>query len=105
MLACIIEFGTVPGKEDRRRELVAEMLIEAATIEGFISKETFKSLDTDRVITLSYWDDAEALKRWMRNAQHRIAIPEGKNELFSHYTIQLADVTSEKTWTKPVVTP
>jgi heme-degrading monooxygenase HmoA len=102
MIVCVIEFGTVPGMEDRRRALVAEMIVEAKTIEGFISKETFQSLDDPgKVVTLSYWKDQESLTRWMRNAEHRRAIPQGKNELFTHYTIQLAEVTSQKVWKKP----
>lgn len=106
MIVCVIEFGTAPGMEARRRTLVAEMIVEAQTIEGFISKETFASLDDpDKVITLSYWQDRAALDRWMRNAEHRRVIPQGRNELFTHYTIQLAEVVSEKTWKKATPLP
>jgi heme-degrading monooxygenase HmoA len=102
VIACIIEFGTAPGMEDRRKTLVAEMIVEAKTIDGFISKETFSSFDNlGKVITLSYWKDRESLDRWMKNAEHRRVIPMGRKELFTHYTIQLAEVVSEKTWTKP----
>jgi heme-degrading monooxygenase HmoA len=106
MIVCVIEFGTAPGMEERRRTLVAEMIVEAKTIDGFISKETFGSFDDPgKVITLSYWRDRESLNRWMRNAEHRRVIPLGKKELFTHYTIQLADVISEKVWKKAPPTP
>jgi heme-degrading monooxygenase HmoA len=101
VIICVIEFGTAPGMEERRRKLVAEMIVEAKTIEGFISKETFSSMDNpSKVITLSYWKDRESLGRWMRNAEHRRAIPQGKKELFTHYTIELAEVVSSKVWNK-----
>ncbi len=101
MMICVIEFGTAPGMEDRRRQLVAEMILEAQTVEDFISKETFSSFDKPgKVITLSYWKDRESLDRWMRHAEHRRVIPLGRKEVFTHYTIQLADVVSEKVWNK-----
>lgn len=102
MLVCLIEFGTAPGKEEQNRALVKELLVEARTIDGFISKESFTSRDTPgKVITLSYWKDADSLRAWMRNAEHRKAIPLGKKELFTHYTIQIAEITSDRTWMKP----
>jgi heme-degrading monooxygenase HmoA len=102
MLVCIIEFGTVPGKEEQNRALVTELLVEAKTIDGFISKEGFVSRDTPgKVITLSYWRDAESLRAWMSNTEHRKAIPLGKKELFTHYTIQIAEIKSDRSWVKP----
>ena len=97
MLICVIEFGTVPGMEERNRALVAELLVDAARIDGFLSKETFLSRDNPgKVVTLSYWRDAEALRTWMADPAHRRAIPLGRQALFTHYTIQLAEVVSDK---------
>lgn len=102
MLICVIEFGTVPGMEERNRALVTELLVDAATIDGFLSKETFVSRDNPgKVVTLSYWRDAAALDAWMRHPVHRKAIPLGRKELFTHYRIQLADVVTDKAWTRP----
>ncbi|MFN0163191.1 MAG: antibiotic biosynthesis monooxygenase family protein [Burkholderiales bacterium] len=99
MLVCIIEFGTRPGMAERNKALVTELLVHARTLEGFISKESFTSRDNpEKVITLSYWRDAESLKAWMRHEEHRKAIPRGKNELFTHYSIQIAEVTSDRHW-------
>ena len=102
MLVCIIEFATMPGMAERNKALVTELLVHARTIEGFISKESFTSRESpDKVITLSYWRDAQALQEWMRHPEHRKTIPLGKNELFSHYTIQLAEIVSDKNWRRP----
>lgn len=102
MLICIIEFAVIPGMEQRNRDLVATLLVEAAKIEGFMSKETFVSRDVEgKVISLSYWRDEAALQAWMRDPTHRKIIPLGKSELFSSYTIQIAEVKREKTWARP----
>lgn len=102
MLVCIIEFGTLPGMEERNKALVTELLVHARKLDGFISKESFTSRDTaGKVITLSYWRDAESLQAWMQDPEHRKAIPRGRNELFSHYAIQIAEVTSDKNWRRP----
>jgi len=102
MLICFIEFGVIPGMEQRNREMVAELLAEASKIDGFISKETFLSRDTEgKVVSLSYWRDEDALRAWMRNAEHRRAIPIGKSEIYARYSIQIAEVVREKNWTRP----
>jgi heme-degrading monooxygenase HmoA len=102
MQVCIIEFATVPGMEARNKALVTELLVHARTIEGFISKESFTSRDNPaKVITMSYWRDAESLRAWMRHPEHRKIIPLGKQELYSHYTIQVAEIISDKHWRRP----
>ena len=45
MLVCVIEFGTRLGMEERTRALLAEMLVEAGKVDGFVSKESFLSKD------------------------------------------------------------
>ena len=99
MLVCVIEFGTRPGMEERVAALLAELLVEAGKIDGFVSKESFVSKNRpDKTISLSYWRDDAALDAWMANAAHRRAIKTGNEELFSHYTIQIARVVREKSW-------
>jgi len=101
MLMCVIEFATLPGMEERNRALVTELLVEARSHEGFVSKESFTSRDNPgKVITISYWRDEASLQAWMRHPSHRRTIPIGRNELFSHYTIQVAEVKREKVWKK-----
>ena len=106
MLMCVIEFGTLPGMDERNRALVAELMVEARKNDGFISKEAFTSRDNPgKVITISYWRDAEALRAWMRDPAHRRTIPLGRSELFSHYTIQIAEIKREKKWQKGAADP
>ncbi|MDQ2736158.1 MAG: antibiotic biosynthesis monooxygenase [Pseudomonadota bacterium] len=102
MLVCLIEFGTLPGMAERNKELVTNLLVHARKHDGFISKETFTSRDNpEKVVTMSYWRDAESLRRWMRHEEHLKTIPIGRNELFSHYSIQVAEIVTDKNWRKP----
>ena len=106
MLVCIIEFGTLPGMAERNGALVRELLVHAREHDGFISKESFTSRENpDKVVTMSYWRDAESLRAWMLHEQHRKTIPVGRNELFSHYSIQVAEIVSDKNWRKPEAAP
>ena len=99
MLVCVIEFGTRLGMEERTRALLAELLVEAGKVDGFVSKESFLSKDRPgKTISISYWRDDAALEAWMANAAHKRAIQTGNRELFSHYTIKIAQVVREKTW-------
>ncbi|MSQ73915.1 MAG: antibiotic biosynthesis monooxygenase [Betaproteobacteria bacterium] len=99
MIACIIEFGVKPGAEEEHQAILKELMVEVATIDGFISKETFDSRNNPgKVITVSYWRDALALDAWMKNKPHVRAIPIGKRRLFTHYHIQIAEVLRDNVW-------
>jgi heme-degrading monooxygenase HmoA len=100
MIACIIEFGVKPGRDDDRKRLLAELFLELNHLPGFLSKETFQDVERpERRITISYWTDADALRGWMRNAAHIQAIGLGKREILSHYNIKIATIDRETDWT------
>ncbi len=99
MIVCIIEFGVRPGMEQKNIDMVRELLVEVATMDGFISKETFDSRNTPgKLLTVSYWRDEESLHAWMRNGVHLKAIPLGKREIYSYYNIRVAAVERENIW-------
>ncbi len=82
MIACIIEFGVKAGRDADRKRLLAELFVELERLPGFLSKETFGDVDRPgRRITISYWQDADALSVWMRNPAHIRAITLGKREV------------------------
>lgn len=99
MIACIIEFGVRPGREDAHQEALAPLLEAVTTIDGFISKETFDSRNTPgRIVTISYWRDREAMQAWMRNKAHVRSIGKGRRDIFSHYSIRIAEVERAYDW-------
>jgi heme-degrading monooxygenase HmoA len=96
MIACIIEFSIRPGMEARHREVLEPLLKEVEGLPGFISKETFESrASPGRLLTISYWEDREAIKGWMSNANHRKTIVTGKRDIFAKYKIRIAPVERE----------
>lgn len=102
VIACIIEFAIRQGAEERRDQLVRELMEAVVTIDGFVSKETFTSRDNPgKLITVSYWRDAEALKAWMRHPAHARNVVVGKRSVFSHFRIQVAPVTRDIEWNMP----
>jgi heme-degrading monooxygenase HmoA len=99
MIACIIEFSIRPGMEARHREALEPLLKEIEGLPGFISKETFESrLSPGRLLTISYWENREAMRTWMSNANHRKSMVAGKREIFSNYTIRIAPIERAYEW-------
>ncbi len=99
MIVCPIEFGVRPGMEEKNQQTVQELLREVAKIDGFLSKETFSSRnEPGKLLTVSYWRDEESLRAWMKNAEHQAGMRLGKNEIYSHYTIRVAEIKRENIW-------
>lgn len=102
MIACLIEFGVRPGMEQANAQTVQELLAEVAKIDGFLGKETFDSRNhPGKLLAVSYWRDHEALGAWMRNAEHRAGMLRGRREIYSYYTIRIAEVQRENAWQAP----
>lgn len=99
MIACIIEFSIRDGMEARHREVLEPLLKEIERLPGFISKETFESrLNHGRLLTISYWENRDAIKTWMSNPNHRKSMVAGKRDIFANYTIRIAPVERTYEW-------
>ena len=57
--------------------------------EGFLGIEYASS---EIGITISYWRDVEAIKRWKDNLDHQKAQIEGKKTWYSQYKVRIAKV-------------
>lgn len=68
----------------------ADLMIELAhQQEGFLGIESARN---DIGITISYWEDLEAIKRWKLHAEHRIAQEKGKTQWYKHYKVRICKV-------------
>jgi heme-degrading monooxygenase HmoA len=102
MLACIIEFGICEGREKQRDALVAALMKAVVDVDGFVSKETYACRDVPgKLITLSYWRDAESLQRWVRHPTHVHTVTIGKRDVFTYYNIEVSEVTRTINWQRP----
>ncbi|MEX3015616.1 antibiotic biosynthesis monooxygenase [Gymnodinialimonas hymeniacidonis] len=93
MIAVIFEFHP---KEERKAEyfdLASEMRPMVDEVEGFISVERFQSLmDPTKILSLSFFEDEEAVARWRTLAAHRGAQAKGRRGIFDDYRLRIAGV-------------
>ncbi|TNV19729.1 antibiotic biosynthesis monooxygenase [Buttiauxella sp. B2] len=96
MFAVIFEAEPFPDSRQRYLELAAELKPLLADIEGFISIERFQSLSQpEKILSLSWWQDEEAVLNWRRQTEHRSAQQEGRDSIFSHYRLRVTSVVRD----------
>lgn len=62
------------------------------------SQEGYLGMDSAREktgITVSYWSNLNAIKRWKINAEHLIAQSKGKHFWYESYSVRIAKVERE----------
>ena len=60
---------------------------------GFISVERFQSLtDPSKLLSLSFFENEEAVQRWRTLSAHRSAQSKGRAGVFSDYHLRIAHV-------------
>ena len=93
MIAIIFEVEPAEGRRDRYLEIAAELKPLLEQIDGFISVERFQSLtNPDKMLSLSFFENEEAVAKWRRLAKHRAAQTHGRAEMFSDYRLRVASV-------------
>ena len=96
MIAVIFEVEPAEGRREAYLGLAAELkpLLEAS--DGFISVERFQSLvDKNKVLSLSFWRDEEAVKAWRNTEEHRQAQKAGRGGIFAGYRLRIAHVVRD----------
>ena len=93
MYAVIFEVQPKPGRKQDYLDIAAALKPELEKIDGFISVERFQSLGNDaKILSLSFWRDAEAVQRWREHDRHRRAQAKGRNDIFADYRISVVEV-------------
>ncbi|XHS79759.1 antibiotic biosynthesis monooxygenase family protein [Burkholderiaceae bacterium UC74_6] len=93
MIAVIFEVEPAPGRAERYFELAGQLKEQLVQLDGFISVERFESLTTPgRFLSLSFWRDEAAVKRWRELGEHRAAQAEGRGGVFAGYRLRVAQV-------------
>lgn len=93
MIAVIFEVIPNPARKKEYLDIAARLKPELDKIEGFISIERFQSItDPHKILSLSFWRDEEAVKRWRTEAGHRQAQSEGRTGIFDDYRLRVAKV-------------
>lgn len=93
MIAIIFEVIPAPGRRQEYLDIAAELRPELERQDGFISIERFASLTNEgKMLSLSYWRDEEAVRRWRQFEGHRLAQARGRNGVFADYRLRVASV-------------
>lgn len=88
-------FEVVPSDAGRREylDLAGQLKPELLKIKGFISVERYQSLsETNKILSLSFWQDEEAVKEWRNTETHRLAQSKGRNGIFKDYRLRVVSV-------------
>ena len=93
MIAVIFEvIPTVDGRQEYL-SIAANLREHLKHMPGFISIERFQSLvDERKILSLSFWEDEEAIRRWRTLEEHRIAQSRGRASLFEDYRIRVGGI-------------
>jgi heme-degrading monooxygenase HmoA len=93
MIAVIFEVEPDPDHRQEYLDTAAALRAELEAIDGFLSVERFESLARPgRLLSLSFWRDEEAVRRWRNLAAHREAQARGRHGVFRDYRLRVAEV-------------
>lgn len=96
MFAVIFEVNPHQDQFDDYLDIAALLRPELEKIEGFISIERFTSLTTQgKILSLSFWQNEDAIKTWRDHVEHRIAQQKGRYEIFQDYRLRVAAVVRD----------
>jgi heme-degrading monooxygenase HmoA len=91
MIAVIFEVW--PADKSRYLDMAADLHPLLEKIDGFISIERFASLtEPDKILSLSFWRDEEAVKAWRTQPDHGRAQQAGRHGVFRDYRLRVAHV-------------
>ena len=93
MIAVIFEVVPAEGRTDAYLDIAAHLKPQLEQVEGFVSVERFRSLsDPAKLLSLSFFTDEEAVRRWRELAPHRAAQARGRDGVFADYRLRVAHV-------------
>jgi len=93
MIGVIFEVWPKAEHKDEYLKLAAELRSTLEAISGFISVERFQSLtDNEKLLSVSFFENHEALDEWRNVAEHRIAQNIGRSSYFADYRLRVVNV-------------
>ena len=93
MIAVIFEVEPADGQMNAYLDVAGPLRAELEKIPGFISVERFQSLtDPKKLLSLSFFENEEAVTAWRNLPVHRAGQSAGRNKLFAGYRLRVAHV-------------
>lgn len=86
-------FTSVKKEDDTGYDEMAEKMVNLAGRQpGFLGIESARN---EIGITVSYWENAEAVKNWKKHTEHLIAQRKGKADWYRWYRVRVCQVERE----------
>ena len=93
MIAVIFEVQVAPARKQDYLDIAAELRPLLEQVDGFLSIERFQSLThPEKLLSLSFFRDEEAVRNWRNLSQHRSAQRKGRDGIFAGYRLRVAGV-------------
>lgn len=93
MIAVIFEVWLTAEHKQEYLDIAAQLRPLLEEIDGFISIERFASLSQpNKLLSLSFWRDEEAVAAWRGLEAHRQAQAQGRGYIFEDYRLRVAGV-------------
>jgi heme-degrading monooxygenase HmoA len=94
----VIFTSTRTAVDDGYAEMAEYMVALAKNQEGFLGVESARN---ETGITVSYWENLEAIAKWKAHAEHQLAQQKGINEWYAWYKVRICKVEREYSFEKP----
>jgi heme-degrading monooxygenase HmoA len=96
VIAVIFEVWPSEGRAGEYFDLAGALKADLEKIDGFVSIERFESLTTKgKYLSLSFWRDEDAVRRWRNLDSHRAAQARGRGGIFADYRLRVASVVRD----------
>lgn len=96
MIAIIFEVEPAEGHRQDYLDHAARLRGELEKVDGFVSVERFQSLtNPDKLLSLSFWRDEEAVAAWRNHRGHRATQAAGRNGIFRDYRIRVVSLVRD----------
>lgn len=96
MIAVIFEVYPQKNHTQDYFDIAANLASHLRQIDGFISVERFQSLvDPEKILSLSFWRDEQAVEKWRNLQEHRAAQTSGRKTIFRDYRLRVAAVVRD----------
>jgi heme-degrading monooxygenase HmoA len=98
VIAVIFEFTPVEGRFTDYKALAEGLAEDVRNFDGFVSIERFESItNKGKFVSLSFWRDEEAVRKWRNLQKHREAQKQGRGGIFGSYRLRVAQVLRDYT--------
>jgi heme-degrading monooxygenase HmoA len=106
VIAVIFEFTPRDGRFADYKALAEGLADDVRNADGFLSIERFESVSNKgKFVSLSFWRDEEAVRKWRTLQKHREAQRQGRGSIFASYRLRVAQVMRDYTMDERSQTP